>query len=1633
MNNVYRLIWCARTQTWVPIPEVSKSRGSMGSSVVGATKGGTLEAMERVGRAGLLVSTALAMILAISGQSYAGQPPAPNQLPTGGQVSAGSAAISQSGNTMNITQSSQRAAINWSSFNIGSGATVNFVQPNSSSVALNRIQGNSASQIFGHLNANGQVFITNPNGVYFAPGASVDVGSFLATTHTITDSNFMAGNYLFNRNGATGSVVNDGSINAGLGGYIALLAPEVRNNGVVVAQMGTVALAAGEAYQLQFGSNNALSDIIVTPATIAALVQNGNAVQAPGGLIILSAQAADRLQGGVVNTSGTLEASGITSNGGVIKLSASDKIQVSGGINADAAANSAGNGGTVSIIANLANAGSNTQVDGSISARGGNLGGDGGFVETSGGKVSIGNGTRVNTSAPKGKAGTWLLDPDGFTIAASGGDMMGATLSTNLGLGDVAIASTSGSGSDGNINVNDTVSWSSHKLTLTATNDVDINAVMTATGTASVALAPGSNNVNMGLSNGSFTGQLNFNSTGTFQMNIANTLTTFTVINSLGTAADANSSGNNTLQGMANSGMLAGNYVLGSNIAAGGTSTWNSNAGFTPIGSAAAMFTGSFDGLGHTITSLTMNSSSTRFVGLFGLAYLSPFIRNVGLDNADVTGTAFVGALAGKFNLVSVRNSYSTGSVAGTVTGWNGQYGVGGLIGAQYGYTSSISNSFSAASVYGNKRNIGGLAGFANGTISNSYATGTVTAVGGATNVGGLIGVTDNNTTVSNSYATGNVIGSGVSSENFGGLIGMSWGPVSNSYAHGDVTVTGTGVSFVGGLAGINYGTITASHATGNVTGASYAGGLVGQVNQGTVDSSYSTGNVTGTVNNIGGLVGGISGGTVTNSHYDVDAVQINGIHQVTPFGLYSSQYNDWFPNKQAPVITNYSATLVPCYGNPVCYRISTVQGLKDLLGFTDLSGKYFWITTELTLPSGLWYPTFSSILVGADPSGYNHLLSGLDVNQPYNSKIGLIGYLAPTGMVSNLAVSGTVTGKSIVGGLVGSDYGNIANSSSSVNVTGEVFVGGLVGEGGSSTISISNSHATGTITATANNQGDAGGLVGEWSFGSISNSYATGAVSGHDTVGGLLGYIGYGSVSNSYATGNVSGTDTNIGGLIGKVSQSTVDQSYATGTVTGNGLVGGLAGYNYGGTITNSYASGAVSGTDMVGGLVGKNYGVLQDLSNWIFNTVTTTIGTSYARGAVTGTTNVGGLVGWSGDAGASIITTSFYDSTVNPTLTGLGSDGTNTNPANVAGVVWGMSTAAMKTPGNYTGATGTNGNSNPNWNFSSIWGFDTQTPGYPCLQGGTCSGSSSSSSSSGGSSSSGSSSGSSSSGGSSGGSASSGSSGGSSSSGSSSGGFWGGPNIPSSSSGAGSSSSGGAYVPPLPPLPSTPVPLPSSPLTGGASSSGGIAWGPASSGSSAGGGNFGFANPSGSSGGSGNPFGGEPAAPPSLGGGGLPTGPVGGEPEGMPVAASSSGGTASISRSQANNTFNNGQSSNGGNSMTPGSTVMTSTGISITLVQSPSVQQSGAIAVTVPKGMAVSGTGFSFALPTQVVQVEAGAAPVQVTTTSGTPLPAWLHYSPDSHTIVATAVPDGGLPIQVVVTVNGASSTIVISEGAQ
>ncbi len=357
MNKTFRSVWNTAKQAWVAAAETVRARGKPGSAVQSAAVAATL-------LTGLWASGAAAQTA-----------PPSTALPTGGQVSAGQASIGQSGASMVITQGSERAAINWQSFNVGSGAQVQFNQPSSSSVALNRVLGSDPSQIFGRITANGQVILTNPAGVYFGASARVDVGGLVATTKGIGDADFMAGKSRFERNGATGSVVNEGELKAALGGYIALLAPEVRNQGAIIAQMGTVALAAGEAVDLKFDSHNRLTSIRVEPSQIAALVENRHAVQAPGGLVIISAQSMDRLVGGVVKNSGVIEATGLRSDGGRIVLSASTRVEQAGTLDVSSAS---AQGGQVSLGAETISLQDGGRIDATGATGGGTVlvGGD---------------------------------------------------------------------------------------------------------------------------------------------------------------------------------------------------------------------------------------------------------------------------------------------------------------------------------------------------------------------------------------------------------------------------------------------------------------------------------------------------------------------------------------------------------------------------------------------------------------------------------------------------------------------------------------------------------------------------------------------------------------------------------------------------------------------------------------------------------------------------------------------------------------------------------------------------------------------------------------------------------------------------------------------------------------------------------------------------------------------------------------------------------------------------------------------------------------------------------------------------------------------------------------------------------
>jgi len=179
--------------------------------------------------------------------------------PDGGQVVGGSGSIAASGNTTTINQTSQNMAIDWQSYNVNANERVQYIQPNSSSISLNNILSQNGSTIAGRIDANGQVVLINPNGIFFTPTSVINVGGIIASGLNIQTSDFMNGNYIFDEVlGTDGTVINSGIINASLGGNVALIGKQVENDGLISANLGTVTLAAGKQAVLTFDQGGLL-------------------------------------------------------------------------------------------------------------------------------------------------------------------------------------------------------------------------------------------------------------------------------------------------------------------------------------------------------------------------------------------------------------------------------------------------------------------------------------------------------------------------------------------------------------------------------------------------------------------------------------------------------------------------------------------------------------------------------------------------------------------------------------------------------------------------------------------------------------------------------------------------------------------------------------------------------------------------------------------------------------------------------------------------------------------------------------------------------------------------------------------------------------------------------------------------------------------------------------------------------------------------------------------------------------------------------------------------------------------------------------------------------------------------------
>ncbi|WP_156168679.1 filamentous hemagglutinin N-terminal domain-containing protein, partial [Yersinia pekkanenii] len=473
-SKLYKLVFCRRLGCLVAVGEFTRSYGrsfsSPGRKLINGnnTKAGILSHLAIL--TGLALGTWPLLVFAHP------------SLPVNGKVVIGQGVLDINSTTLTVTQHSDKLAINWGSFDIAQGNSVIYNQPGQQSIALNRVLGRDASQIYGNLKANGQVFLLNPNGILFGKGAQVDVGGLVASTKAMSDGDFVRGSYTLTSRKHEGKLINQANLRTTEGGYIALIGQQVDNqaSGVINAPQGKVALASGSRVTLNL-DHGSLLGVQVQGEQVSTLLQNGGLIQADGGIIQLTARGKEMLMNTVIDNTGILQAQGLAERNGVIYLDGGSDGVVSqqGVIDASSPqghgghvilqgenihlvaaskidAHGATGGGKVlvggdwqgknkriknaravvmdkgaAIDVSSSNIGAGgtavlwsehyTGFYGAIDARGGPQSGDGGQVETSS-KRNLQAFGQVDAGAVVGSNGRWLLDPAEVNIVSSGAE-----------------------------------------------------------------------------------------------------------------------------------------------------------------------------------------------------------------------------------------------------------------------------------------------------------------------------------------------------------------------------------------------------------------------------------------------------------------------------------------------------------------------------------------------------------------------------------------------------------------------------------------------------------------------------------------------------------------------------------------------------------------------------------------------------------------------------------------------------------------------------------------------------------------------------------------------------------------------------------------------------------------------------------------------------------------------------------------------------------------------------------------------------------------------------------------------------------------------------------------------------------
>ncbi|ECN3094471.1 filamentous hemagglutinin N-terminal domain-containing protein, partial [Salmonella enterica subsp. enterica serovar Derby] len=912
MNKIYKLKYDRRRQQLVAVSELTTGAGKEATGQVCGLS--DISSFRKL----LGTLTPLAFLTGLIVSLLPGMALANPSLPTGGQIVAGQGSISTSGNQMTVNQNTQGMVTNWNSFDIGKNHTVQFVQPGSSAVALNRVTGGHESQILGTLKANGQVMLINPAGVMFGKDAKVNTAGLVASTKNISNEDFMAGRYTFSGGSQPGAeIVNQGSLTTTKGGYIVLAADRVRNQGEIRTPGGRVVLAAADRVTLQL-DNTGLTAVSVNGSVVNALAENRGLISATNGQVYLTARGKDMLLNTVVNNSGTVEAKGLSERGGEIVLDGGDSgvVSQSGMLLADS---DSGRGGKItlegqnihlaggSLISATGETGGGevyvgggwqgkdssirhaskvvmdktavidvsakargqggtavlwsddyTNFRGTILARGGLQGGDGGRVETSSHHNLQAFGD-VDASAVKGNAGEWLLDPFDITVVSGSTDT-----DVNEGSGN------DGSGNDGIF-----------------TPD---------SGTSQVSNGTINNRLNSGTNVTIKTAKENSGSTQWGNITV-NADISHTATNNVSLTLEADGNINITNHNITSTTGKLDVNLLGAGSHDGtitlNNATVNSNGGNITLGQLNAGSDGTTSGLAVSITNSTLNATSAGNISItanngttLGNGTLSG--NEVSVSASSGTGDALAinngSKLTAAGNLTVSGDTSATGNKYGIHTWGNSQFTAGDTLNMTAEAAGGTDGAFKASNINVSAQNavIKGTSGGANGTgvkmdgnVTNTMNGGNLTITGTTTGSGaGSIGVNVLANLSTNGTGNLNITGKGAQ--------GIGVNLTNKTLSGGNVTVTGTSGNSNGKGLDVSGTTLNATNGnivlTGCMTGRN--GGFGAHIHGGS--SFKATENITITGYAMDGTNGGLNlnGGT-----FNATSTVLNGTSQNNNLG----------------------------------------------------------------------------------------------------------------------------------------------------------------------------------------------------------------------------------------------------------------------------------------------------------------------------------------------------------------------------------------------------------------------------------------------------------------------------------------------------------------------------------------------------------------------------------------------------------------------------------------------------------------------------------------------------------------------------------------------------------------------------